>query len=431
MRVSSAMFFDAAATSINRQTGALLKVQQQLASGRRIQSPSDDPVAAARALEVSQANNVATQFDKSQEAATAALGLQDVQLGHAGELLQRVNEIAIQAGGVAGNPVGRKAAATELRGIYDQLLGIANTKDAAGNYVFGGYMSNTVPFGGSVDDLAAGSEITYQGDEGQRKLEVSNGQFIEISDSGVDIFRRIPNGNGYFATSYNVANTGTAAIGAGSVLDPAAWKASAAQNVDIRFAVTGGVTTYDLVDTATGNSLLTGGASPAPLGNQRSYTDGQLISLKSQGAEPAFDLGGSVAVTGNPADGDRFSMAPSVSQSVFATVAKLVGTLETGGVTPAALTKYGSDLRAAISGNSQAMSNIDRVRAQVGTRMNQVEALRTMSGDLSLQYQQSLSELQDIDYSKAITELTRRQAELEAAQQSFVRISKLSLFNLL
>lgn len=431
MRISSGMIYDAGSSGITRQTAALLKVQQQLASGRRVLTPGDDPIAAARALEVSQANDVVTQFASNQAAANAALGLQDVQLEHAEALLQRVNELAIQAGGVAGNPVGRKAAATELRGIYDQLLGVANTRDAAGNHVFGGYMSDTTPFGGSIDSLVAGGEIVYQGDEGRRTLQLSAGRHVAISDPGIDIFRRIPNGNGYFTTSYAAGNSGTGAIGAGSIADPAAWSGSAVQDVDVRFTVTAGVTTYDLVDTVTGNSLLTGGAAPAPVGNQRSYSDGQLIILKAQGAEPAFDLGGSVAITGKPADGDRFSIAPATTQSVFATVARLIGALESGGTTPADLTKFSSDIRAAISGNSQAMSTIVRYRSEVGTRMNEIEAMQTLGGDLSLQYQQTLSELQDLDYAKAITDLTRRQAELEAAQQSFLRISQLSLFSLL
>jgi flagellar hook-associated protein 3 FlgL len=429
MRISSGMMFDAGATGITRQTAALLKVQQQLASGRRVLTPGDDPVAASRALDVSQANDVVTQFAGNQVAANAALGLEDVKLEYAGELLQRVNELAIQAGGVAGNAAGRKAVATELRGIYDQLLGIANTKDEAGNYMFGGYMSNTVPFGGSIDSLIAGGEIVYQGDEGQRRLQVSSGRQIAISDSGLDIFRRIPNGNGYFTTGYAAGNTGTAAIGAGSVNDPAAWSASPAKNVDVRFTVAAGVTTYDLVDTATGKSLLTGVAPPTAVGNQRSYTNGQLINFKSQGAEPAFDLGGSVAISGNPANGDSFNIAPATTQSVFATVAKLIGALESGGMTPAALTKYSSDIGAAFTGNAQALNHIVGARSRVGTRMNEIEAAQTMSGDLSLQYQQTLSELQDVDFATAVTELTRRQAGLEAAQRSFLRISQLSLFN--
>ena len=431
MRISSSMIYDSAASGINRQTAGLLKVQQQLTSGRRILTPGDDPVAAARALEVSQANGVVSQFGKNQDAAMGALGLEEVQLAHAQDLLQRVRELAVQAGSTSLTPTARKGIATELRGTYDQLLGIANTKDAAGNHLFGGYMSDTIPFGGSIDALVAGGEITYQGDDGQRQLQVSSSRYIEISDSGLDVFRRVPNGNGYFVTGYVSGNTGTASIDAGSVSDPAAWRSAASQGVEVRFTVTGGATTYDLVDTASGNSLLTGGAAPAALGNQRAYQAGQPIVLSAQGAEPSFNLGGSITVSGAAADGDSFTLEPSSSQSVFATVAKLIGALETGATTPAADVKYISDVRGAISDISQSLENIVRVRARVGTRMNEISSLQTMTGDLSVQYQQTLSELQDVDYAKAITDLTRRQAELEAAQQSFLRVSQLSLFNLL
>jgi flagellar hook-associated protein 3 FlgL len=68
--------------------------------------------------------------------------------------------------------------------------------------LFGGFMSDDHPFGGSIDALIAGGEITYQGDDGQRSLQVSSSRYIEISDSGLDVFRRMPNGNGYFVTGY-------------------------------------------------------------------------------------------------------------------------------------------------------------------------------------------------------------------------------------
>ena len=431
MRVSSSMIFDTGASGISRQTSALLKVQQQLASGRRILTPGDDPVAAARAMEVSQSNDVVSQFARNQEAAKGELGLEESYLSHAEDLLQRVHELALQAGSAIHNSTARKGIATELRGTFDQLLGIANSKDAAGNHVFGGFKSGTTPFGGSVDAVIAGSEIDYQGDEGRREIQVSGSRYIPISDSGLDVFRHIPNGNGYFVTNYAAGNTGTATIDTGSISDPAAWRSSATQNVQIKFSVNAGVTSYDLVDTVSGKSLLTGGAAPAAVGSQRAYTSGQPIVLKSQGAEPAFDLGGSVAITGAAANGDSFTLKPSSSQSVFASVAKLVGALENGGTTPADDARFFGDIRAGITSIRQSLDNVVRIRAEIGTRMNEIESLQSMGSELSLQYQQSLSELQDVDYAKSITEMTRRQADLEAAQQSFLRISQLSLFRLL
>ena len=177
--------------------------------------------------------------------------------------------------------------------------------------------------------------------------------------------------------------------------------------------------------------MLTGGVAPAPVASQRVFQSGQPIVLTAQGAEPAFDLGASLVVNGAPASGDKFSVAPSSSQSVFKTVANLIGALEAPTGTPGADAKYLSEIGSAVANLDQASSNILRVRAQIGTRMNEIESLGNLNDSLGFQYQQTLSNLQDLDYAKAISDLTRQQTSLQAAQQSFVKISQLSLFNFL
>lgn len=431
MRISSGMIFDAGVSGINRNTASLLHVQQQISANRRILTPSDDPVAAARALEVQQASDVVAQFKQNQSAATSALGLEEAQLTSATDVLKRVRELAIQAGSTSLTTSQRQAISIELRSRFDELLGIANATDGNGQRTFSGYMGSTTPFGGSVDNLIAGGEIVYQGDDGQRTLQVSPSRFIEVSDSGNDVFKRIRSGNGTFVTDYASSNTGTGAITAGSITNPAAWSASTTKNVAINFTVAAGVTTYDLVDTVSGNSLLTGAAAPAPAASQRVFQSGQPIVLAAQGTEPAFDLGASLVVNGAPASGDKFSVAPSSSQSVFKTLANLIGALEAPSGTPGADAKYISEIGFAITNLDQAGSNILRVRAQIGSRMNEIESLGSLNDSLGFQYQQTLSNLQDLDYAKAISDLTRKQTDLQAAQQSFVKISQLSLFNFL
>jgi flagellar hook-associated protein 3 FlgL len=170
---------------------------------------------------------------------------------------------------------------------------------------------------------------------------------------------------------------------------------------------------------------------PTAATGQRVYQSGQPIILKSQGLEPPFDFGGSVLISGAPADNDSFGIAPSSSQSVFATLANLVGALEAPAGTPAANARLGSEIGFALTNLDHASDNILRIRAQIGSRMNEVESLAGLNDELALQYQQTLSDLQDLDYAKAISDLTRKQTDLEAAQQSFIRISQLSLFNYL
>lgn len=431
MRISSGMIFDAGVSSINRQTASLLQLQQQVASARRIVTPSDDPVAAARALDLTQASDMVTQFKRNQDSATSALGLEETQLTSVGDLLGRVRELAVQAGNTGTLTASdRKTIATELRSRFDELLGLANATDGAGQHIFSGYMGATTPFAGSLDNILAGNEIAYQGDDGQRKLQLAPNRFLEVSDSGNDVFKRIRNGNGYFATGYGLANTGTGVIDAGSITSPAAWNAATAKNVAIQFTVAAGVTSYDLVDAASGDSLLTGGPGPAPLASQRVFQSGQPIVL-AQAGPPAFDFGASVVVTGAPANGDSFSIAPSSSQSVFVTLAKLIGALEAPSGTPAANARLANETGFALTNLDQGMDNILRVRAQIGARLAETESLGNLNEDLKLQYQQTLSQLQDLDYAKAIAELTRKQTDLQAAQQSFARISQLSLFNYL
>ena len=430
MRISTGMIFDAGVVGMNRQSATLVHLQQQVASGRRILTPSDDPVAAAQALDVTVASDANAQFKKNQGYATSALGLEDAQLSSTNDLLSRIQELAV-TGSATNLPLSnRKGIATELRSDFDQLMSIANATDGTGQHIFSGFMGSTTPFSGSVDGILAGTPIAYQGDDGQRTSQVSPSRFVEVSDSGNSVFNRIASGNGYFTTNYANGNTGTGIIGAGTVTDPAAWNAAATKNVAIKFTVTAGVTTYDIVDTTSGNSLLTGGVAPAPVASQRAYQSGQAIIL-SQVGPPAFNLGASVVVSGNPASGDSFSVAPSTSQSLFTTVAKLIGVLESPTGTPATDAKYTSDINSALTNLDQAANNILRVRAGIGSRMNEVDSLGSLNDSLTLQYKQTLSNLQDVDYAKAVTDLTRTQTGLQAAQQSFAKISQLSLFNYL
>lgn len=406
MRVSTSMIFDAGVSTMNKQTASLLHLQQQVATGRRILTPADDPVGASRALEVRQSMNVLDQYATNQQNATSALGLAEVQLSSINDLFGRIKELTVQAGNATLTDSDRQSIAFELRSRFDELLGIANAADGQGQYLFSGYMGSTKPFGGTVDYLNAGHEISYAGDDGQRALQVSATRLMEISDSGNDVFMRIKNGNGYFATDYADTNTGTAIIDVGNVTDPAAWNALANKPVQIVFT---SATTYDIVD-----------STPATIGSG-TYQPGQPIAIPGGGA--------TVTITGAPANGDSFTLAPSTSQSIFKTLASLIGAIESGNNQPADAAKYSTEIGFALNNFDKANDNILRVRAMIGSRMAELESLGNVNGDLNLQYQQTLSSLQDLDYAKAISDLTRKETDLQAAQQSFSRISQLTLFD--
>lgn len=414
IRVSTSMIFNAGVKAINTQTATLLHLQQQVASGRRILTPADDPVGAARALEVTQAKDVTDQYSINHDNAKSALGLEEAQLGSTNDLMARLKELTVQAGNGALSASDRRGIAVELRARFDELLGIANATDGTGQFIFSGYKGSTQPFGDSIDSLIVNptQDVTYDGDDGQRRLQVSATRFLEISDSGNDVFNRIKNGNSTFAMNYDAGNIGTGVIDASKVTDPAAWNALSDKNLSIIFTVSGSDTRYDVVDNFGAGITLVNGAL---------YQSGQPISIP----------GGSITIRGNPATDDKFSITPSTSQSVFRTIANLVGALEAGGTTPADRAKYSNEIGFALGNLDQANDNILRVRAAVGSRLSEVDSLSDVNQDLQLQYQQTLSNLQDLDYAKAISDLTRKQTDLEAAQKSFMRVSQLSLFNYL
>ncbi len=437
MRISSGMIYDAGVSSINRQLSDMIHLQQQMATGRRILTPSDDPVASAAALEVSQAVDITAQYTKSQGNASSSLGLAETQLQSASDLMVEVRSLAVSAGnGVLSNS-DRQSIATQLRASFDQLLGIANSKDAGGQYIFSGYMGNTIPFVGSVEN-----GVSYFGDDGQRSLQVSPSQQVAISDSGNTLFNRGSSGNGVFSTDYNHANTGNAVINAGSVVDPGKWSsASNSGNLEVRFwqDTAGSIgspnaTYYDLIDASAVPPVSLFAGTPATTGGPtntftHAYVPGQAISFNGLAA-PYNDFGVNVSILGAPASGDSFSIKSSVGQSVFTTLQNLIQSLENpvaaGGSGTARLS---NNIASAITNIDQANQAFLSVRSGIGARMVEIDSLKSVNESLSLQYQQVLSNLQDIDVTKTYSDLTRTQAQLQAAQQSFVKVANLSLFN--
>ncbi|MBX9631654.1 MAG: flagellar hook-associated protein FlgL [Burkholderiales bacterium] len=434
MRVSTTTVFEQGIFNIQRAQAQLVKQQEQISTGRRVLSPADDPVAAARALEVTQSKEITEQYARNGDAATAAIGLEENALARYTALLQDVRTLTVNAGDGALTPTDLKSIATELRARYTELIGIANSTDGNGLYLFSGYQGSTQPFTENAPGVVA-----YNGDQGQRLIQIGATRQVAISDAGSDVFQRIRTGNGVFATTATTTNTGGGIVSEGVVRNRAAWDAATnPQNFEVRFFVDNTAvppqTTYDIVDTVNNLSLTTG-AAPAAGPYLRTYQSGGTISFARQ-APPdinatAFDYGIEMSVTGQPASGDTFTIAPSANQDIFATLDQLITAIETGGGGMTANTALANALNTALNNFDNAIDVSLTVTASVGARAKEIQTGQANADDLTLQYETTLSGLTNLDYAKAISELTFNQVSLEAAQQSFVRIQGLSLFNFL
>lgn len=402
MRISTNTIYETGTNLMLQQQDTLIKTQQQLSTGRRILTPSDDPIASAQVLNITQSASINKQYSVNRDSASSSLGLEDNVLKQVTSLLQDVHESAVYAGNASLSDADKKALAMELRGRLESLVGLANATDEKGQFLFSGYQTNTKPF------VLTGLDVQYMGDQGQRLIQVGPTRQLAVSDSGTDVFDRIKNGNGVFTTAADSSNTGTGVINVGSVITPASLTGD---NYEINFTVAAGVTTYDIVDTTTGS----------PVSSANAYTSNTTIS---------FD-GMQLNIKGDPANGDKFTVSPSNNQSIFETVGNLIEALETPPSGSSTATQLENSLNSALKNINNSLEHVLAQRSTIGSRLQEIDTLESVGGDQDIQFEDMLGQLQHVDFAKAISDLQRQQLYLQAAQQSYIRVSGLSLFNYL
>lgn len=404
LRISTHATFESGTSQLNTLQSQIAKTQMQLSTNRRMLTAADDPIASARALELTQSKSMNTQFATNRSNANASLSLVDKTLGDVSLQIQDIQSLIVDAGNGGYGPSDREKLATELEGRLTDLIGLANTSNGTGGYLFSGYASTTQPFSQTPTGAA------YQGDQGQRTLQVGSTRKMAISESGSAIFDAVTTGNGNFQTQAAAANAGSGIVSPGAVIDRSKLTG---HDYAVNFAVSGdpAVTTYSVVDNST---------SPASdVLKDQPFTAGASIS---------FD-GLSLDVKGAPANGDSFSVKPSQKQSVFTTVTDLIKTLRTPADGSAGKAQLANGLATASSNMQNALDNVLTVQASVGARMKELDSLDSTGSDLDVQYQTTLSGLQDLDMVAAISLYSQQQTTLQAAQLSFKTMSGLSLFN--
>ena len=443
MRISTNQIFDTGTRNMQRNQIALNKLQDQLSAGLRVLTPEDDPVAAAQALVVTQSREVNAQHKDNQSKASNQLSLVNTQLTSLEGVIQNARVLVIQAGNTNTLSASDRASiASSLESSLSEMLGIANSKNGSGDYMFSGYQGATLPF--AVNGLAAAvppattSPVNYYGDDGERLLQVSSSRQIAVNLSGNDVFMSARQGNGTFqtATGGNLGggnNQGTGVIDSGSVLDMPQWQAavngfawSDTSNpaLQVRFSVVGDVTTYQLYDVSVP-------ATPVAISTAEPFTPGQVISLSSTNPS-VTSFGSQVVVQGSPANNDTFSISPSSHQSVFQTMQNLISVLRSNdGSTSYSTTEYTNALSAQLTNLDQSLETVRSAQTIVGSRLSELDSLTSTSSGLDVQYQDTLKDLVGLDYAKTISEFKMQQTYLEAAQASFASVSALSLFNYL
>jgi len=485
MRISNNLFFQRSVAAMTEQQTELHKTDIQLASGKRIQTASDDPASAARILGLNKAIDTVNQYQDNIDRASSRLEHEETIVGSVVNLLQRAKELSIQGNNDTLAQTDRAAIGTEVHQLLNELVGLANTRDPDGEYIFSGFQTDTKPF----SQVTAGA-FSYSGDLGQRSLQISAGREIADGDNGFDMFVDVDLGphaavTGNPATSFaalggsDISINGFS-IGALPVAADADERAtqimdainliSGDTNVTATLATSSTVTLTSSVGDVTVSSIAgTGLVSGTTASPQASVTgaaatsfgaiaDGELtINSVSLGAIPAaadadaralqiFNavnaVSGVTNVTAAMPTSDTVTLTSSrgwvdVSATSTADTGLTTGVTSTTGTRSIFETLY--QLEDALNNDQPidqyindiqaAIEHVTTQQTRVGSRLNALEQQGEVNAGTKLSYETQLSTEQDLDYLEAIGRFNQQMLSLQAAQQAYAKMQGLSLFN--
>jgi len=415
MRISSQQIFSGGINRLQDINSNLVDTQQQISTGKKVNKPSDDPVAAARILKLDQELRRVDTYQRNANLADNRLKQEESALASSVDIIQRVRELTVQAGSGSLSANDRQSISAELKERLGQLANIANTRDASGEYIFSGFQGQTPAF---AKDGAG--DWQYQGDEGQRVLEIDDGVTVPISDHGKGIFVNVPK-----AVSVVDSDDGTGTAPANgyvsdlevvapkSLRDAFGSRAPSDLRLTINEVTPGSYEIENVYDDRTTPPTVINTAGPIP------FVEGEEVQVA--GMNMTFN---------DVSDNEEYTIGINDKQSVFGTIENLVDGLE--GIakgTPEGDAQYNTLIADSLTNLDNAQEKIILKQTELGGRLNAVESTTAFLEDSGLYTKEIRSQLQDVDYAEAISNLSFQSFVLQAAQQSFAKVSQMSLFD--
>lgn len=431
MRISTSWTQQLGVNSMLDQQAKLSKTQMQLSSGLKHLKPSDDPIAASKILafknEIAQTN----QYQRNIATARERNTLEESALSGAENIIFRVKELTIQASNATLTSNDRLSVKAEVDQLLNEMVGLANTKNANGEYVFSGYLTKTKPF--EHDENLDAYE--YLGTNDQRLIQIGENRRIADGNSGFDVFQDIDSVSQEATLTdgkrsiFNTLKSLSNALSSNITNPNAVIKGSHPVNTSLTLLPGTSVTldsdnpaaaitvnlagTYDTIDDLvavfnTNAALDASGIKAQSNGGSLEFistTEGTNSNISVTATSGDFD-----AATGFSAGdtGSGLDLSPTESDPLYyATTNEVL-----------------SDLDSALESFLQA-------RSSVGSRLRTLDNQESQHEKLILDYKTTLSDIQDIDYAEAISRFNQQNTALQAAQQSFAKVQNLSLFNYL
>lgn len=401
MRVSTQQFYFQNSQQLSNKQSDVNDQIKYLASGKRVLTAKDDAVSYGTLAGYKDGLANIEKYQRNLNQAENRNSLQEVSFASAEDVMQQLKQLFIQANNGTLSDDSIRSLADLAENNQAQMLDIANTQDESGNYIFSGYQIDVQPFSLQPDD-----SVIYQGDGGIRELQIAKNVMVDINQAGDDVFEEVPNNIGDFSANYNT-NTSGISVNTAVIASPGAYD-SVTNPPDYNFNFTSAT---DLTVTDGGGSVVF---------NTSTYTPGQTVAFN----------GVEVQISGNPLPGDDFDLTPQEDISIFDTIKDALDWMNVG-VSPADPIQHSVDYDVILGQIDEALNHITGRRAEAGVRLKLIENQTSNHLDAELYLSSGRSNIEDLDFAKAVATFEQSQVSLQAAQQSFVQIKNLSLFNYL
>lgn len=401
MRLSTSLFYQRAQDSLTTSQSRLDKVQLQLTKQTRILSPADDPIGNSQVLALDEKLAQNAQFDRNSTTLENNLRREESVLSNMVDFVQKARTLAVNAGNGSLSAENREAVALELRNIEQALFDFTNAQDEAGEYIFAGYQNRIQP----MEYDQATESYFYRSDDGQREIQLSPSLYLPAGDPGSKVFSNLSKrldleftaGQG-FVEEYRATN----------IDDLDAYWDGTPNTASATIEITAG-NNYQVVDA--GGTTLASGA----------YTPGMEIEFE----------GVAVKTSGNMGVGDQIDLniGEPVSRNILTQIGDLADSLENSG--PEGKNFFRQEIASSLTAFDDAISSLTDTQAKIGARLNVLESSRLSNADIEIVNKKARSDISDVDYSTAVTDLIKNETIYSAAQQVFTRVSRLSLFDYL
>ncbi|MDT9580662.1 flagellar hook-associated protein FlgL [Stenotrophomonas indicatrix] len=394
-RISTGMMYSQSVALMMAKQAKLSHLEQQIATGSKIVSAKDDPVAAGAAVGLDRSLAALERMKLNGNNVQNRLGVQENTLAQVNDLMARVNDLTIQASNPALSAPDKKTLITELNQIREGLLSLANSSDGTGRYVFGGTNDSDPPFA-RID-----GKVVYRGDQTQRQVEVGPDTYVRDALPGSEIFLRIPTGDGFVDGSAAAGNAGNGVLTNITRDGSDSWNG---QSFSVRFTA---ADQYEVLDGA-GNVTGTG-----------TYKAGSELEIN----------GVRLQIAGAPATGDSFNVQAASSRDIFGTMDKLIAALDADTGTPAKMAAQQNELQSALRDVGRAAERMIDSRAAGGAQLKALDNAAEMREANGVTLKTTLSEMRDLDYADALSQYQLESTALQAAQTLFSQMQSMSLFN--